>query len=222
MQTPSKPRNKKRLFLLLGSLLVLVLAGLIGSYAFFSGQPAHKLGANHQPATVRYQQANSAPHGLNQTPGAQHAGGNASQDGTVPDVSHAIQTLLTPGTSLSGGGCRSYQSSSSDATVASNGQPPMYGYEGSDAPMLGLSFDYCTGKVVVTVSPETGYDYLRIDWWRPGRNGWTQYTTSNTNSTVNNVYYNTYYEVTVDSCVSHWYGDSCTSWSPRVYISTNA
>jgi hypothetical protein len=220
MQPSPKTRNNKRLFLVFGILLVLILAGLAGGYLVLAKNAAHRASAN-QPAAVRHQSNSNTPHGLNQTPGAQ-ANGGAKQDGSVPDINHFVQSLLKPGTSLSGGGCISYRSSSSDANIASNGQPQMYGYEGSDAPMLGLSFNYCNGTVLLTIQPGTDYDYLRVDWWRPGRNGWSQYSTTSTGTTITNAYYNTYYEVTVDSCVSHWYGDNCSNWSPRVYISTNA
>lgn len=215
MKTSSKTQKKTRLFLVLGVLLVLLLAVVAGGYFLWPTTPTHQVStkplvrAAHQPTKTTAQ-------GATQAPGIQITG-HSQQDAITPQTSGVVQSIIK----LSGGGCYSYHSSSSDATVASNGQPQMYGYEGSnDAPQLGLSFDYCSGAVVVTVQPGTGYDYLRVDWWRPGRNGWSQYTTSNTTSTISHVYYSTYYEVTVDSCVSHWYGDSCSNWSPRVFIKT--
>ncbi len=126
------------------------------------------------------------------------------------------KTLLHPN---SGGGCWSYTTSSPDATYESSGNPAVYGIEGSDGPTLSLAFNSCSDYIQIGYT--SGYDYYKIDWWRPGRNGWTQYTTSNSVSNFTNAHYGTTYEFVVDACTSHWYGDSCTSWSPRVYITAS-
>lgn len=141
--------------------------------------------------------------------------GNAIH-GTNQDGSASRTLRLHPN---SGGGCWSYYTSSSDATYVTSSNPTVYGYEGSDAPSLSLAFNFCSDYIQVAYP--SGYDYYKIDWWRAGRSGWTQYTTSNSVSNFTNAHYGTTYEFTVDACTSHWYGDSCTSWSPRVYITAN-
>ena len=120
----------------------------------------------------------------------------------------------------SGGGCWSYDTWSNDATAVSNGTPQMYGIDGSDGPSLGLAYNSCENIIQVTISP-SGYDYYKVHWWRPGLSGWTQYTTGNSVSNLTNAHYGTYYEFSADACTSHWYGDSCTSWSAHVYINTD-
>ena len=153
--------------------------------------------------------------------GASHGPDRASLGNTVHGINQddsISKTLrLHPN---SGGGCWSYYTSSPDATYATSGTPMVYGIEGSDAPSLSLAFDYCSDYIQV-VYP-SGYDYYKIDWWRPGRSGWTQYTTTNSSSNFQNAHFGVQYEFTVDACTSHWYGDSCTSWSPRVYITANS
>ncbi len=141
--------------------------------------------------------------------------GNAVQ-GTNQDDSVSKTLRLHPN---SGGGCWSYYTSSPDATYATSGNPMVYGIEGSDGPTLSLAFDFCSDYI--QVGSTAGYDYYKIDWWRPGLNGWTQYNTSNSVSNFMNAHYGTTYEFVVDACTSHWYGDSCTDWSPRVYITAN-
>ena len=141
--------------------------------------------------------------------------GNAVQ-GTNQDGSASKTLRLHPN---SGGGCWSYYTSSSDATYETSSNPIVYGIEGSDGPSLSLAFNFCSDYIQL-VYP-SGHDYYKIDWWRAGRNGWTQYTTSNSVSNFTNAHYGTQYEFVVDACTSHWYGDSCTSWSPRVYITAN-
>ena len=142
--------------------------------------------------------------------------GNAVR-GTTQD-SGTIKTLHTHPNS--GGGCWSYHTSSSDATTATSTNPIVYGIEGSDGPSLSLAFNFCDDYIQLAYS--SGYDYYKIDWWRPGLNGWTQYTTTSSSSNFKNAHFGTQYEFAVDACTSHWYGDSCTSWSPRVYITANS
>ncbi len=138
--------------------------------------------------------------------------------GTNQDSSGGKNSLHTRVTN-SGGGCWSYYTSSPDATYVTSSNPTVYGFDGSDAPSLSLAFNRCSDYIQVAYS--SGHDYYKIDWWRPGRSGWTQYTTSNSSSNFTNAHYGTTYEFTVEACTSHWYGDSCTAWSPRVYVTAN-
>lgn len=146
--------------------------------------------------------------------------GGLSLNADLPGVSTDIPVGYHQSPNTMSGGCWSYGTWSHDATSVSNGTPQMYGIEGSDAPSLGLAYDRCDNIIQVTISP-SGYDYYKVDWWRPGRSGWTQFTTGNSIVNFTNAHYGTYYEFTVDTCTSHWYGDSCNAWSARVYINTN-
>ena len=153
----------------------------------------------------------------NSSQGHDRASLGTAVQGTNRD-SGTSKTLLHSSIANSGG-CWSYYTSSPDATAQNNGTPVVYGFDGSDAPSLSLAFNRCNDYI--QVSYPSGHDYYKIDWWRAGRNGWTQYNTSNSVSNFSNAHYGVTYEFTVDACTSHWYGDSCTSWSPRVYITAN-
>src|SRR5450755_2540831 len=73
---------------------------------------------------------------------------------------------------------------------------------------------------------DRGYDYYKVDWTRPGENGWQEFRVSGQSydgymyKNFTNAHFGTYYNFAVKGCISHWYGDSCDDWSPTVGIHT--
>ena len=131
---------------------------------------------------------------------------------------------LKPHGAMSGGGCWSYHTFSTNATFENTAQPVVYGIENSqDAPQISVAFNFCSDYILVKIYPEAqpSYDYYKVDWWTYGRHGWSQVTTKYTVASFAYVWHNSQYEFVVDACTSHWYGDSCTDWSPYVFIATN-
>ena len=143
-----------------------------------------------------------------------------ASSGTASAHTASSQTPgLKPHAAMSGGGCWSYHTFARNATFENNAQPVVYGIENTDAPELSLAYNFCSSYIQAKIYAGSGYDYYLVDWWRYGRTGWTQFATPN--PLVNwSAVHNTTYEFVVDACTSHWYGDSCTHWSPYVFINT--
>jgi hypothetical protein len=125
----------------------------------------------------------------------------------------------------SGGGCWSYTTWSNNSNIQDNGTPNMYGNEGSSGPSLGLGLNSCQQYIMVKWN-DRGYDYYKVDWTRPGVSGWQEFRVSGQSyygymyKNFTNAHFGTYYNFAVKGCISHWYGDSCDSWSPTVGIQT--
>lgn len=124
----------------------------------------------------------------------------------------------------SGGGCWSYNTWSHSATTQDTGTPSMYG-NNANSPALGLGLNTCQHYIMVKWQ-DRGYDYYKVDWTRPGENGWKEFRVSGQSydgymyKNFTNAHFGTYYNFSVKGCISHWYGDSCDDWSPTVGIHT--
>jgi hypothetical protein len=123
----------------------------------------------------------------------------------------------------SGGGCWSYNTWSSNADWENSATPPMYGNGSRTA--LGLGLNSCQQYIMIKWT-DSGYDYYKVDWTRPGLNGWKEFRVSGQSydgymyKNFTGIYYGTSYNFAVKGCTSHWYGDSCDDWSPTVGIHT--
>lgn len=218
MMNRSSKSRRPLTFMLLGVLLVLVVGGAVGVFAVLNGDDVQ---AKTHPGTHAYQPKNikNLVDGPSLSAGTQPSALESQDNLSLNGANKTVNNLLKRNIKMSGGGCLVDRSYSRDANIVTASFPYMYGYENSNAPMIGLLYDWCKDQITVKISRE-GYDYYKVNWWRPGRNGWSQYKTSISTSIFSNVHPDTYYQFTVEGCFSHWYGDSCKSWSPRVNTST--
>lgn len=142
-----------------------------------------------------------------------------SQAATTKQVNDNQENTQTSAVKVhSGGGCFYRDGElASHADLGQTYDPPRW--QVGNSPFFGAKFDSCRDVIHLSWSG-SGFDFYQVRWSRPGLSE-QQFSTSNQNGIdFTNAHFNTIYTFYAQGCVSHWYGSSCSDWSPTIRVAT--